>query len=59
MTNPDDTLKPRTGAALVNKILKRGILTYILQELVTERNESKKDLKEVSDLFLKSILSGR
>lgn len=57
MMNPDEIFKTQTGAALVNKILKRGILTKVLQEFLTARNEAK-ELKESRDLFIKSILIG-
>lgn len=56
---PDDYEKSPTGACFVRKSVKKGILTEMLEELLTARKKAKKDLKEAKDPFLKSVLNGR
>lgn len=48
-----------TGAVFVKKDVKRGILTEMLEELLSARKQAKKDLKAETDPFLKSVLNGR
>ena len=56
---PEDYSISPSGACFVKKSVKKGILTNILEELLAARKQAKKDLKEATDPFLKSVLNGR
>lgn len=57
--NPADVSRTPSGHYFVKKSVKRGILTEMLEELLAARKQAKKELKEATDPFLKSVLNGR
>ncbi len=57
--NPNDWEKTPTGNIFVKRSVKQGILTTMLEELLSARKQAKKDLKAAKDPFLKAVLDGR
>lgn len=57
--NPEQVAKSPSGAYFVKKEVKCGILTEMLEELLSARRQAKKELKAEKDPFKKSVLNGR
>lgn len=56
---PEDVERTPCGNVFVKRSVKQGILTTMLEELLSARKQAKRDLKAATDPFMKSVLNGR
>lgn len=56
---PEQVSKTPSGAYFVRQEVKKGILSKILEGLLSARKQAKKDLAAAKDPFLKAVLNGR
>eukprot|EP00871_Galdieria_phlegrea_P003137 jgi/Galph1/3824/GphlegSOOS_G2464.1 len=57
--NPEDYIQSPSGDCFVRPTIKKGVLSKILEDLLTARKLAKQDLKNATDPFLQSVLNGR
>ncbi|GJQ12626.1 hypothetical protein GpartN1_g4417.t1 [Galdieria partita] len=56
---PEDYIKSPSGDCYVRPTVKKGVLSKILEDLLSARKLAKKELEQATDPFLRSVLNGR
>lgn len=56
---PEDYIRSPSGDCFVRPTIRKGVLSKILEDLLSARKIAKKELAEATDPFLRSVLNGR